>query len=58
MPARAALFESLESAAIIKIKGDCVMAKNAKPVKGKKAGNAKPLMKRADLPTVKPLMKF
>ena len=34
------------------------MAKNAKPVKGKKAGTAKPLMKRAELPTVKPLMKI
>jgi hypothetical protein len=34
------------------------MAKNAKPVKGKKAGNVKPLMKRADLPSVKPLIRF
>jgi hypothetical protein len=30
--------------------------KNSKPVKGKKAGNVKPLMKRVDLPAVKPLM--
>lgn len=41
-----------------KIKGDWIMAKNAKPVKGKKTGNVKPLMKRADLPGVKPLIRF
>lgn len=35
------------------------MAKNAKPVKGKKkTGSVKPLMKRADLPGIKPLIKF
>jgi hypothetical protein len=34
------------------------MAKNAKPVKGKKTTPVKPLMKRADLPAVKPLIKF
>jgi hypothetical protein len=32
------------------------MAKNAKPVKGKKAGNLKPLMKRVEMPAVKPLL--
>ena len=34
------------------------MAKDSKPVKGKKAGTVKPLMKRVDLPAVKPLLKF
>ncbi len=34
------------------------MAKNAKPVKGKKAGNVKPLMKRAEMPAVKPLVRL
>jgi len=35
------------------------MAKDSKPVKSKKAGNVKPLMKkRVDLPAVKPLLKF
>jgi hypothetical protein len=34
------------------------MAKNSKPVKGKKSGSAKPLMKRADLPGVKPLIRL
>jgi hypothetical protein len=34
------------------------MAKNPKPVKGKKAGPAKPLMKRVDMPAVKPLITF
>jgi hypothetical protein len=34
------------------------MAKNAKPVKGKKISNVKPLMKRADLPSVKPLIRL
>lgn len=38
--------------------GDRVMEKKSKPVKGKKAVNVKPLMKRADLPAVKPLIKF
>jgi hypothetical protein len=32
------------------------MEKNSKPVKGKKV--VKPLMKRADLPGVKPLLKI
>jgi hypothetical protein len=40
------------------IKGDCIMAKNAKPVKGKKLGAVKPLMKRAELPSVKPLLRM
>ena len=34
------------------------MATNFKPVTGKKAGNVKPLLKRVDLPAVKPLLKF
>jgi hypothetical protein len=34
------------------------MAKNSKPVKGKKTGTVKPLMKRSDLPAVKPLIRF
>jgi hypothetical protein len=34
------------------------MVNTAKPVKGKKSGSVKPLMKRADLPGVKPLMKI
>jgi hypothetical protein len=33
------------------------MEKKSKPVKGKKTP-VKPLMKRADLPAVKPLIKF
>jgi hypothetical protein len=40
------------------IEGDQFMEKKSKPVKGKKAPAVKPLMKRADLPTVKPLLKF
>jgi hypothetical protein len=40
------------------IKGDEVMAKNAKPVKGKRNGSVKPLMKRSDLPSVKPLIRL
>ena len=40
------------------LEGDQIMAKNAKPVKGKKTGAIKPLMKRSDLPAVKPLLKF
>ena len=40
------------------IEGDSVMEKKSKPVKGKKAAPVKPLMKRADLPAVKPLIKF
>jgi hypothetical protein len=40
------------------IKGDWIMAKNAKPVKGKKLGAVKPLMKRAELPSVKPLTRL
>lgn len=40
------------------IEGDWVMGKKAKPVKGKKTAPVKPLMKRADLPAVKPLIKF
>jgi hypothetical protein len=38
--------------------GDWVMEKKSKPVKGKKTAPVKPLMKRADLPAVKPLIKF
>jgi hypothetical protein len=34
------------------------MEKKSKPVKGKKAGTVKPLMKRADLPAVKPLIRL
>jgi hypothetical protein len=34
------------------------MAKNAKPVKGKEAGNVKPLMKRVEMPAVKPLIRL
>jgi hypothetical protein len=34
------------------------MAKGSKPVKSKKAGTVKPLMKRVDLPAVKPLIRF
>jgi hypothetical protein len=34
------------------------MAQKPTPVKGKKAGNVKPLMKRVDLPTVKPLIRL
>jgi hypothetical protein len=40
------------------IEGDPVMEKKSKPVKGKKTAPVKPLMKRADLPAVKPLIKF
>jgi hypothetical protein len=41
------------------IEGDSVMEKKkSKPVKGKKTAPVKPLMKRADLPAVKPLLKF
>jgi hypothetical protein len=40
------------------IEGDRVMEKKSKPVKGKKTVPLKPLMKRADLPAVKPLIKF
>jgi hypothetical protein len=40
------------------IEGDRFMEKKAKPVKGKKTAPVKPLMKRADLPAVKPLIKF
>jgi len=38
--------------------GDLIMATNSKPVKGKKTGTVKPLMKRSDLPAVKPLLRF
>jgi hypothetical protein len=34
------------------------MQKKSKPVKGKKTTPVKPLMKRADLPAVKPLVRF
>jgi hypothetical protein len=34
------------------------MSQKSKPVKSKKAGTVKPLMKRVDLPAVKPLLKF
>lgn len=34
------------------------MAQKSKPVKSKKAGTLKPLMKRVELPAVKPLIKF
>jgi hypothetical protein len=34
------------------------MAQKSKPVKGKKAGNVKPLMKRVEIPAVKPLLRF
>ena len=34
------------------------MEKKAKPVKGNNTAPLKPLMKRADLPAVKPLIKF
>ena len=34
------------------------MEKKSNPVKGKKAGTVKPLMKRAELPSVKPLLKI
>jgi hypothetical protein len=40
------------------LEGDPVMEKKSKPVKGKKTAPVKPLMKRADLPAVKPLIKF
>jgi hypothetical protein len=40
------------------IEGDSVMEKKSKPVKGKKTAPVKPLMKRAGLPAVKPLIKF
>jgi hypothetical protein len=40
------------------IEGDPVMDKKSKPVKGKKTAPVKPLMKRADLPAVKPLIRF
>jgi hypothetical protein len=40
------------------IEGDPAMDKKSKPVKGKKTAPVKPLMKRADLPAVKPLIKF
>ena len=40
------------------IEGDSAMEKKSKPVKGKKTAPVKPLMKRADLPAVKPLIKF
>jgi hypothetical protein len=40
------------------LEGDSVMEKKSKPVKGKKTAPVKPLMKRADLPAVKPLIKF
>jgi hypothetical protein len=43
---------------IEKFEGDQIMAKNSKPVKGKKGGTVKPLMKRSDLPAVKPLLRF
>jgi hypothetical protein len=43
---------------IEKFEGDQIMAKNSKPVKGKKTGTVKPLMKRSDLPAVKPLLRF
>ncbi len=41
-----------------KFQGDQIMAKNSKPVKGKKTGTVKPLMKRSDLPAVKPLIRL
>jgi hypothetical protein len=34
------------------------MAQKPTPVKSKKTGTVKPLMKRVDLPAVKPLLKF
>lgn len=34
------------------------MEKKAKPMKSKKTAPVKPLMKRADLPAVKPLIRF
>jgi hypothetical protein len=34
------------------------MVNKAKPVKGKKAGSVKPLMKRVEMPAVKPLIKL
>jgi len=34
------------------------MAKNAKPVKGKKTGNVEPMMKHVKMPAVKPLIKL
>jgi len=35
-----------------------LMEKKSKPVKSKKTAPVKPLMKRADLPAVKPLIRF
>jgi hypothetical protein len=40
------------------LRGRLVMEKKSKPVKGKKTAPVKPLMKRADLPAVKPLIRF
>ena len=56
----AALSVSIKASAVTNrpLEGDGFMATNSKPVKGKKAGNVKPLMKRVDLPGVKPLMKI
>jgi hypothetical protein len=34
------------------------MAQKPKPVKGKKAGTVKPLMKRVEMPAVKPLIRM
>jgi len=34
------------------------MAQKPTPIKGKKAGSVKPLMKRVEMPAVKPLLKL
>jgi hypothetical protein len=55
----AALFVRFEGTEVrISLSEIWFMANKSKPVKGKKAGNTKPLMKRVDLPGVKPLMKI